>query len=382
LFGVFKLSDILDFVAGNKSAYDLSKPLMNRAPKIPNLVTEETATEFITSYVIKPELKNLDIGGFVGFKKQGGAEFVITTQVKAKKKNPTTPEFSTSAWIKNFKIGIVKVDSDYLIGIDFKQIKFAVEAGKKADVSVDMGNPCIVFGGPLSFINEINKLIPSNGFNDPPYLDVSLTGIKCGYTLALPDLQLGAFSLSHMTLGAEVNLPFTGGPLTLDFRFCERHQPFTLTVLCLGGGGFFGMQLDLNGIRQIEAALEFGAAASVNFGVASGAVSIMAGIYFKMTFETDHNSTQLTGYVRINGAVSVLGLITASIELYMALTYLSDPGKAYGEASLKIKVEVLFFSTSVTIHTQKTFAGSGSDPNFQMALTAGDWQDYCGAFAA
>ncbi len=382
LFGVFKLSEILDFISGDKSAYDLSKPLLNRAPKIPNLVTEETATEYITSYVIKPELKNLDIGGFVGFKKQGGSEFVITTQVKAKKNNLAAAEFSTAAWIKNFKIGIIQVDTDYLIGIDFKQIKFAVDAGKKADVSVDMGNPCVVFGGPLSFINEINKLIPSNGFTDPPYLDVSLTGIKCGYTLALPDLQLGAFTLSHMSLAAEVNLPFTGGPLTLDFRFCERQQPFTLTVAFLGGGGFFGMQLDLNGIRQIEAALEFGAAASVNFGVASGAVSIMAGIYFKMTFEGDHNSTQLTGYVRINGAVSVLGLITASIELYMALTYLSDPGKAYGEASLKIKVEVLFFSTSVTIHTQKTFAGSGSDPNFQMALTQGDWQDYCGAFAA
>jgi|CXWL01.1.fsa_nt_gi hypothetical protein len=382
LFGVFKLSDILDFVAGNKNGYDLSKPLLNRAPKIPNLVTEETATEYITSYVIKPELKNLDIGGFVGFKKQGGAEFVIITQVKAKKKNPTAPEFSTAAWIKNFKIGIVKVDSDYLIGIDFKQIKFAVDAGKKADVSVDMGNPCIVFGGPLSFINQINKLIPADGFSDPPYLDVSLTGIKCGYTLALPNLQLGAFTLSNISLASEVNLPFTGGPLTLDFRFCERQQPFTLTVSCLGGGGFFGMQLDLNGIRQIEAALEFGAAASINLGVASGAVSIMAGIYFKMTFETDHNSTQLTGYVRINGAVSVLGLITASIELYMALTYLIDKKKAYGEASLKIKVEVLFFSKTVTLHTQRTFAGSGSDPNFQMALTQGDWQDYCGAFAA
>jgi hypothetical protein len=108
----------------------------------------------------------------------------------------------------------------------------------------------------------------------------------------------------------------------------------------------------------------------------------MAGIYFKMTLVDDHNSTQLTGYVRINGAVSVLGLITASIELYMALTYLMDKHKAYGEASLKIKVEVLFFSKTVTLHTQRTFAGSGSDPNFQMALTQGDWEAYCAAFAA
>lgn len=384
LFGVFKLSDILDFVTGDKSSYDLTKPILNRSPKIPNLVTEETEKEYITSYIINPELKNINLG-FAGFTKKSGAVFQITTQVKAKKNNPVAPQFSTSAWIKNFMVGIVKVDdasNPYLIAIDFKEIKFLVEAGKKADVSVDMNNPSIVFGGPLSFINTINKLIPANGFSDPPYLDVSLTGVKCGYTLALPNLQLGAFTLSNLSMAAEVNLPFTGGPLTLGFRFCERQQPFTLTVACLGGGGFFGLELDLNGIRQIEAALEFGAAASINLGVASGAVSIMAGIYFKMTLVDDHNSTQLTGYVRINGAVSVLGLITASIELYMALTYLMDKHKAYGEASLKIKVEVLFFSKTVTLHTQRTFAGSGSDPNFQMSLTQGDWEDYCAAFVA
>ncbi|HEY6064099.1 MAG TPA: hypothetical protein VIV35_10850, partial [Chitinophagaceae bacterium] len=176
LFGVFKLSDILNFFAGDKSSYDLSKPLLDRVPKIPNLVTQETDTEYITSYVIKPGLKDLDIGGFVGFAQKSGAEFVITTQVKAKKKSPASPEFSTAAWVKNFRVGIIKVDGDipYLIDVDFDEIKFAVEAGKKADVSVKMGNPCIVFGGPLSFINEINKLIPSKGFSDPPYLDVSL----------------------------------------------------------------------------------------------------------------------------------------------------------------------------------------------------------------
>jgi len=383
LFGVFKLSDILDFVSTDKSAYDLSKPLSNRAPKIPNLVTEETATEIITSYIVKPKLKEVPLG-FVVFSPADNAEFVITTQVKAKKNNLAEPSFSTQAWMNHFTVGLIPVSdpkNPYLIGIDFKEIRFLVNPGEKADVSVDMGNPCIVFGGPLSFINEINKLIPSTGFSDPPYLDVSLTGIKCGYTLAIPDLQMGSFTLSHISLGAEVNLPFTGGPLTLGFRFCERHQPFTLTIMCFGGGGFFGLELDLNGIRQIEAALEFGAGISINLGVASGAVSIMAGIYFKMTFESDHTSTELTGYVRINGAVCILGIITASIELYMGLTYLIDKEKAYGEASLKMKIEVLFISKSVTLHTQRTFAGNGSDPNFQMALTQGDWQEYCGAFA-
>lgn len=383
LFGVFKLSKILDLVAGNGDSYSLSKPLAERAAsRIPNLVTEETANAIITSYVIKPKLKEVDLifAKFIPKLKDNG--FAIVTQVKAYKNNPTAPEFSTEAWLKKFSVGIVKIGSEHLVSLNFKEIKFVTEAGKKADVSVDMEDECLTFGGPLRFVNKVIKLIDPKGFSDPPYVDVSPTGIKAGYTLALPNLQMGAFTLSNISLGAEVNLPFTGGPLTFGFRFCERQQPFTLTISCLGGGGFFGLELDLHGLRMIEAALEFGAAVSINLGVASGSVSIMAGIYFKMEIVDGENNTQLTGYVRINGSVSVLGLITASLELYLALTWLIDKKKAYGEATLKIKVEVLFFSATVTVKAKKTFAGSGDDPNFRMCLTEGDWEEYCGAFAA
>lgn len=382
LFGVFKLSELLNFGDDVLDAYDISKPLKDRDSRIPNLQSRETSTHWITSYRIKPEVNALP-GSIVAFKTFGETVFEIETEVLIpKQKDSDQPTFTTDAFVKNFDVSLVQVGADYLISLHFKEVRFFVEAGRKADVSVSMGDMPISFGGPLSFINSFTQLIDPEGFYDPPYVDVSMSGIKCGYTLSLPNLQMGAFTLSHLALGAEVNLPFSGAPLTVGFRFCERQQPFTLTISCFGGGGFFGLELDLKGLRQIEAALEFGAAVSLNFGVASGGVSVMAGIYFKMVFDSPMNSTQLTGYVRINGAVSVLGLITASIELYMALTYLLDQDKAFGEASLKIKVEVLFISKTVTIRTQRTFAGSGKDPNFQMAITQDDWLEYCAAFAA
>ena len=393
LFGVFKLSEILNF-ASSLSDFDLSKPLLNlqnpalaRATKIPNLVTEDKGDAFITSYVLKPGLQSYT-NAIVGFVVNGNSSFKIETQIKSKKGTPTSPppapELYTYAGITDFYVGIIRFDSpaEYLIQINFNTISFKAGSNTKPDVSVVMKDSPISFGGPLKFLNEINKLIDPKGFFDPPYLDVTTTGIKCGYTLALPNLQLGAFTLSHLSLAADVNLPFTGAPLTMGFRFCERQQPFTLTVSLLGGGGFFGFEVDMHGLRQLEAALEFGAAASINLGVASGAVSIMAGIYFKIKKQDGENSTELTGYVRINGAVSVLGLITASIELYMALTYLIDKEKAFGEATLKIKVEVLFFSTSVSLHAQRSFGGNGSDPNIQQSVTKEDWLEYCAAFAA
>ena len=70
-------------------------------------------------------------------------------------------------------------------------------------------------------------------------------------------------------------------------------------------------------MQKLEAAFEFGAAIAIDFGVASGGVHVMAGIYFKM----EPGKASLTGYFRLGGYVDVLGLISASIELYMDLTY-------------------------------------------------------------
>jgi hypothetical protein len=384
LFGVFKLSEILEFAKGDTDSYDLAKPLSAKTPKIPNLTTEQTADEIITSYVVNANViawpdPASAVGKIVNLKPDVTTDcFSVVTKAVVNKKTLKAPVFSADAKMKAFSINFF----GDLISVKFLQIHFTTSPGKSADVNIDMDNPCIKFGGPLSFINAFQKLIPPGGFSDPPYLDVSTTGVKCGYTLALPNLQLGVFTLSNMGLGAEVNLPFTGAPLTMAFRFCEKQQPFTLTVSILGGGGYFGLEVDLHGLRQIDAALEFGAAVALNLGVASGSVSIMAGIYFKLTMTDGENSTQLTGYLRINGAMSILGLISAAIELYMAFTYLIDQHKVYGEASVSIKVHVLFFSKTVSVHTSRTFAGSGSDPNFQMTYSPDKWREYCEAFAA
>jgi hypothetical protein len=154
-----------------------------------------------------------------------------------------------------------------------------------------------------------------------------------------------------------------------------------------GGGGFFGITIDPHGVQLMEAAFEFGAAIAVDFGVASGGVHVMAGIYFRM----EKDACQLAGYFRLGGNVSVLGIISVSIELYLALSYDSGTGKAKGEATLTIAVSLFMFSVSAAIHCERSFAGSNGDPSFAalMGPEAGPvtddskypWHDYVDAFA-
>jgi hypothetical protein len=175
----------------------------------------------------------------------------------------------------------------------------------------------------------------------------------------------------------------------MAFNFCKRENPFMLTISCFGGGGFFMMVTTLHGIQSIEAAFEFGAAMSLNVGVASGGVSAMGGIYYKMEIIEGENKTTLTGYLRINGHLSVLGLITVSLEFYLAFNAIiqevngkSKVQKLEGTATLKVKVEVLFFSKTVSVTVRRELKGADADPKFVEMIDTDDWNEYCLAFAS
>ena len=268
-----------------------------------------------------------------------------------------------------------------MMKLPFDHLMFKAGSSGKAEVDASVGN--IEFLGILSFVERIKQLIPLDGFSDPPYVDVSPTGVVAGFSLDLPNLAIGVFSLSNMSLSADVRVPFLGDVVSVGFGFCTRDRPFNLAVLCLGGGGWFGIRLSPRGLEVLELGLEAGAYLSINLGVASGSVSMAIGIYLRM--EADKGS--LTAYFRLRGEVSVLGLITASIELYLSLTYDFPSGKLVGTATITVKVKVLCFSKSVSITCQRTFAGSNGDPTFaevmgvQPDFTSQLWTDYCLAFA-
>ena len=103
-----------------------------------------------------------------------------------------------------------------------------------------------------------------------------------------------------------------------------------------GGGFFFGVTVDAKGLQVAEGAIEFGAAISVDFGVASGSVSAMAGLYFKI----ETGNVTLAGYFRLRGEVEALGIVSVSIELYLEMKYESGSGKCIGTATISIDIDV------------------------------------------
>ena len=173
-------------------------------------------------------------------------------------------------------------------------------------MDVDVLLTDIKFVGPLSFVETLRDLIPLDGFSDPPYLDITPQGIDAGFSWRCRTSR-SAFQPDQPEPGRGLHRALhRPAAVSVRFNFCTREQPFNLTVTLFGGGGFFGVTIDPHGVQILEASFEFGASISIDLGVASGGVHVMAGIYFRM----EQDAASLTGYFRLGGNVDVLGIIT------------------------------------------------------------------------
>ncbi len=305
------------------------------------------------------------------FTKRSGTKFRLNARITQRfDAVGQEPDTVVEGELTDFDINLIPVVTTFLV-VTFKSFSFRSESGKKMEVDPQIQT--VEFAGPLMFVNELKDYLSAAGMS----IDIGPQGVEAGYSVGLPAITAGVMNLQNISLSAGLSIPFTGDPVRLKFGFCERENPFLLTVYCFGGGGFVGLAVGLDGVELLEIALEFGANASLDIGVASGGVYIMAGIYIAV----EGDECALTGYLRMGGALEILGIITLSLEFYMSLTYESKGNKVWGEATLTVEIEIAFVSVPVEMSVRREFTDPEL-PKFSDMMTDGEWTEYCEAFAA
>ncbi|MFE2165452.1 hypothetical protein ACFXB3_10335 [Streptomyces sp. NPDC059447] len=259
-----------------------------------------------------------------------------------------------------------------VLDVDFQRIAFTSKSGTTTSLDVKVGK--VGFSGQLKFLDELRQYLPSiaNG----PRINVDTDGIDVGYTLAVPSVGMGVLLLQNLALSASVRLPFNGDPVEATFAVSSREHPFLATVSLFGGGGFLALTVNTGEVVRLEGQVEFGAAVALNLGVASGSVSVTAGVYVRL----DKKASSIKGFLRAYGELDVLGIVNISVEFYLGLEF-QPPKTLYGYAFVTVRVRVAFFSESVTMKLERSFSG-GNDPSFALAFpSAQPWRDRCAAFA-
>ena len=300
-----------------------------------------TKAQLITSKIFLPE---------------DDATLVIEAEVQKRLDSPDPPLFRTSGKLTHF--GVLILPDVQLAQLNFNSVSFTAEPGKKLDTDVDLKG--IEFLGILKFVDKLREIMPMDGFSDPPSLERRQRRrprrILPRHSHRRRRRHDDAEHQSFRRLLPAVHQRADELPLRLLRAAAAVHAH----GVALGGGGFVAINLGLKGVKSLEAALEFGASIALNLGVAAGAATIMAGFYFQMA---TGNGFQLTGYFRACGELSVprdhlrLGRVLPRPDL--RVQGLADHGgKLWGQASLTVKIKILFFSKSVGISMERVFAGS------------------------
>lgn len=362
LLGIF---DLVALLPEQQTFQDVGQAF-GSGPKIPRLATNRAGNVVRTQLQWDTPL----VDPFAGA--------TLSLDVTREVPDGGTPKVTSTGTLTGFGVE-VPPGPEALVELPLNSLTFTSQTGCKPDVEAEIGD--LRFKGRLEFVNTLADVLDKAGFVDPPTVEVTPEGVEVSYTLGIPTVTVGAFSLQNLSFSAGFALPLLDSRAPgLRLAFAERHNPCILTYGPFGGGAFVAVILTLGGMEVLEGSLEFGGATALDLGVASGGVAVMAGIYYSMEQADGTTKFQLAGFVRCVGALEVLGLISITVQFYLELRYADSPTRLSGTASLTVEVEVLFFSESVTMTVHREFAKSG-DPTFEEVIpTPALWSQYCDAF--
>lgn len=381
LFGTVPLGDLIPIDAFTKRAGAAQNAPEIRVKGTPS---QSHPAKLVTTISWKPQLQDFHgaslqppVPADVLFDADGQKSAFTLDVAITSDLNGGPPSSTATGKLTNFTLQLVDI-----IDLKVASLTYVSQNGAKSTVAMDLAaSRPISFAGPLEFVQAVASILPSGLFGGRgPSIQATSKALKVSYSLGLPPITCGVFSLQHIAIMAGLDLPYLEGKPAVEFAFASRSRPFLLTVEIFGGGGFVHLIVDADGVQMVEGALEFGGNYAFDIGVASGGVHAMAGIYFQLKGQ----SSDLTGFIDIGGEVSVLGLISISLDLNLSLSWQSSPkgNVIEGRATLTVSVHVLFFSASVSLSVERSFAAGGHDPGVAELITPQQWHDYAQAFAA
>lgn len=294
----------------------------------------------------------------------------LMLEVVIVKTRSSGPKVNISGNIKSFSLVFLK-----LLEVVVENFSFEKSTDKKMKINLDSID--FKFRNELSLLDKLKEKLPAV-FDNNAEVEIYKDGLKVNYSFPIPDVQLGAFNLFNISLNSILFLPFGDKPLKFGFGFAKPSNPFMLTVSIYGGGGFFEFISGPKGIESLRAALEFGGHSAMNLGVASGSITVVAGVFLQIEKSQQGQSlfedkTTVTGYLRASGSLDVLGLITVCADFFMGLTYPNNGDVVYGSATIRVKIKTFMASRSVSLTLTRTFkvkSRSSFDKSQQSILTS------------
>jgi len=308
------------------------------------------------------------------------AQFYASTRISAGPNSP--PQQQVEAFIRG----------DWILLIGGSRVMTLRDAilrvNSTGQVRFEISPSGVVLADALNFLSDlISRFQPADDSGLSMQIVQTAQGIPIGARAALdvklPTIGAGAFSISGLALHTNFEIaidPQLGFYIGAGLGIASKERPFNLTILFLGGGGWFGVETLYRPFGpardRLMARLSIGIAAGASLvfdiGVASGGVYFLVYLNVEYTYSHGNNDLRITLGIVIHGEVRVLSIITVSLTLMFEASYESG-GRMTCRGMLRLKIKICWcFSITVKKSVTIVLAGKsaeGQDSRFTLPGT-------------
>ncbi|MFO1435492.1 MAG: hypothetical protein U1F34_03690 [Gammaproteobacteria bacterium] len=237
---------------------------------------------------------------------------------------------------------------DWIVSLNNEPLLTLQKAGLYYDgrggLRFDFKSKDLQLAPALQFVADaIKSFFPSNdGLTITPLLP---GGVSAEYSVPLPDIGTGAFTLTGVTLYTHFDLLVMGGfEIRTGLWISRPDRPFGLAILFLGGGGWFGVDVSYKPPDVFETRVSIGISAgafiAVNFGFAGGSAGILftAGLDFYQAPSNRNGDVAISVGLLIWGEFNIVAIASAYVRLVLRTEYREGAMTGYGRLSVSIKI--------------------------------------------
>ena len=152
------------------------------------------------------------------------------------------PQTTITCSVSDFELALPPVEvGPKLLTLTFGSLLFSQLPGRPPDLHIE--GLKLKFDGVLKLIQKLAEMLqPLLGANMPT-IKPTPAGISVAYTMGIPEVAVGAFLMRNISICVGVDVPFSPKPVMVSLGFASRANPFNLSVLMFGGGGYVDVQL-------------------------------------------------------------------------------------------------------------------------------------------
>ncbi len=254
--------------------------------------------------------------------------------------------------------------------------KSTLRFDKNGKLKFEMQPASIKLAAALQFVSDLVRTFSpgkKSGLSFELVMQGMLpVGARAVLNLPLPPLQTGAFAISHIALRSRFEVAAPGGKfyVGVGLSLSSKERPFTLTILCLGGGGWLDVLATYRPFEEsnkLQTRLSIGLAAGADFtfdiGVAAGTVYFLISLYAEYTVGGGNSNLKIALRLSMGGEVSILGIVSVNLSLVLEASYESG-GTLKCRGELKVSIEICWcFTLEVEQEVEFVLAGSGGGNN-------------------